>query len=87
MRAGAGLTTVASSSSAIRSIAARIMSEVMTFDLSETESGAINSEAVEAAMNLARRATVVAIGPGLSSEKKRLAVRARHNQRRTSDGR
>lgn len=68
MRAGAGLTTVASSSSAINSIAARLMPEVMTFDLPETDGGAINSEAIEEAMNLMRRATVVAIGPGLSSE-------------------
>ncbi|HVF86998.1 MAG TPA: NAD(P)H-hydrate dehydratase [Pyrinomonadaceae bacterium] len=68
MRAGAGLTTVASSSSAINSIASRLMPEVMSFDLPETDGGAINSEAIEGAMNLMRRATVVAVGPGLSSE-------------------
>lgn len=67
MRSGAGLTTVAAPSSAVPSIAARIMPEIMTFDLPETDGGAISSEAIDEAMNLARRATVVAVGPGLSS--------------------
>ena len=68
MRSGAGLTTVAAPASAVPSIAARIMPEIMTFDLPETDGGAISFEAIDEAMNLARRATVVAVGPGLSSE-------------------
>jgi NAD(P)H-hydrate epimerase len=67
MRAGAGLTTIATASSAEAVVAARSIPEIMTAPLSENAQGAISFEAVEEALKLAQRATVVAIGPGLSS--------------------
>jgi NAD(P)H-hydrate epimerase len=68
MRAGAGLVTIATTASAGPAIAARAMPEIMTAILCETTEGAVSFEAVEQAMNLAKRASVVAIGPGLSNE-------------------
>jgi ADP-dependent NAD(P)H-hydrate dehydratase / NAD(P)H-hydrate epimerase len=67
MRAGAGLTTIATASSAEAIVAARSIPEIMTASLAETAQGAISFEAVEEALRLAERATVIAIGPGLSS--------------------
>ena len=77
MRAGAGLVTVATSSSAQSSLAARAMPEIMTAALPETTLGAISQEAVEQVLKLMERASVVAIGPGLSieDESTRLFVR------------
>lgn len=68
MRAGAGLVTIATPSSAQPAIAARAMPEIMTATLSETTQGAVSFEAVEQVMKLVLRASVVAIGPGLSYE-------------------
>ncbi len=68
MRSGAGLVTIATSATAQQSIAARALPEIMTASLFETSQGAISFEAVEQVMKLASRASVVAIGPGLSSE-------------------
>jgi NAD(P)H-hydrate epimerase len=68
MRVGAGLVTIATAASAAPAVAARAMPEVMTAMLCETAQGAISFEAVEQALNLAKRASVVAIGPGLSNE-------------------
>jgi ADP-dependent NAD(P)H-hydrate dehydratase / NAD(P)H-hydrate epimerase len=67
MRSGAGLTTIATASSAEAVVAARSIPEIMTASLSENSQGAISFEAAEEALKLAQRATVVAIGPGLSS--------------------
>jgi hydroxyethylthiazole kinase-like uncharacterized protein yjeF len=67
MRAGAGLVTIATAASAQATVAARSIPEVMTAPLDETPQGAIGFEAVEQALGLAERASVVAIGPGLSS--------------------
>jgi NAD(P)H-hydrate epimerase len=67
MRAGAGLVTVATASSVQQSIAARTMPEVMTAALPETESGALSHEAVARAVEMAKRADVMAIGPGLTA--------------------
>jgi NAD(P)H-hydrate epimerase len=67
MRAGAGLVTVATASSAQPSVAALTMPEVMTAALPETESGALSYEAVAQARELATRADVLAIGPGLTA--------------------
>ncbi|HEX8889785.1 MAG TPA: NAD(P)H-hydrate dehydratase [Pyrinomonadaceae bacterium] len=67
MRSGAGLVTIATASSAEAVVAARSIPEIMTASLSENSQGAISFEAVEEALKLAQRATVVAIGPGLSS--------------------
>jgi NAD(P)H-hydrate epimerase len=68
MRSGAGLVTIATSATAQQSIAASALPEIMTASLFETSQGAISFEAVEQVMKLALRASVVAIGPGLSSE-------------------
>ena len=66
MAAGAGLVTLATAQSATSAVAARLMSEVMTAGLRETFEGSISAEASVKLKQLSRRATVVAIGPGLS---------------------
>ena len=68
MRSGAGLVTIATSATAQQSISARALPEIMTASLSETAHGVISFEAVEQVMKLVLRASVVAIGPGLSNE-------------------
>ncbi len=67
LRAGAGLVTVATAKSAQPLLITQTCREVMTEALDETESGAISEQAVEQALRLAEKKTVVAIGPGLSS--------------------
>jgi NAD(P)H-hydrate epimerase len=78
MRSGVGLVTVATPASALPSVATRLMPEVMTAALPETEAGAISAEAIERATRLAERADVIAVGPGLTSndESTRCFVRA-----------
>jgi NAD(P)H-hydrate epimerase len=71
MRSGAGLVTIATPASALASIAANAMPEIMTTALAETDRGAVSDEAIEHVMQLARKATVIAIGPGLSAEDER----------------
>ncbi|HEY6189454.1 MAG TPA: NAD(P)H-hydrate dehydratase [Pyrinomonadaceae bacterium] len=66
MRAGAGLVTVATPESAHNAVAARLMPEVMTLALPETAAGAVSFEAVERVLELQERASVIAIGPGLT---------------------
>ena len=85
MRAGAGLVSIATSVSAQATVAARSIPEIMTAALEETPQGAIAFEAVEQALRLSARASVVAIGPGLSSadEGTRRFVREVIEQRRT----
>lgn len=84
MRAGAGLTTVATPISALPAVTTRVMPEVMTAALAETDQGAVIAEAYEHVQRLAERATVIAIGPGLSSDDEstrrfvRLVVEGRH---------
>jgi NAD(P)H-hydrate epimerase len=68
MRAGAGLVTIATSATAQPAVAARAMPEIMTASLPETTAGAISDEAIGQVLKLAERASVVAIGPGLSYE-------------------
>jgi len=77
MRSGAGLVTIATPASALPAVAARVMPEVMTFELPETtgakQTGAaysertLNETAIEPALQLAARADALAIGPGLTS--------------------
>jgi hydroxyethylthiazole kinase-like uncharacterized protein yjeF len=67
MRSGAGLVTVGTPHCALASVAARVMPEVMTAGLSETSDGALSEEAYARASQLAERADVIAIGPGLTS--------------------
>jgi NAD(P)H-hydrate epimerase len=71
MRSGAGLVTVATPASAQSGVAASVMPEVMTTALAETDRGAVSNEAVDHVMQLAAKATVIAIGPGLSAEDER----------------
>jgi len=67
LRAGAGLVTVATSTSAQSLLVNQARIEVMTEALAETASGAIAAEALEQAVQLAHNRTVIAIGPGLAS--------------------
>jgi NAD(P)H-hydrate epimerase len=71
MRSGAGLVTVATPNSAQPLVATRAMPEVMTIALAETDRGAVSDEAVDHFLSLASKATVVAIGPGLTSDDER----------------
>ena len=71
MRSGAGLVTVATPSSAQLSVANRAMPEVMTTALAETDRGAVSDEAVDHFLSVAAKATVVAVGPGLTSDDER----------------
>lgn len=69
MRSGAGLVTVATPASAQPLVASGSMPEVMTRDLAETDRGAVSDEAIDHFLNLAeKKGTVVAIGPGLTSD-------------------
>jgi NAD(P)H-hydrate epimerase len=78
LRAGAGLATVATAASAQSLLVTRVIKEVMTEPLAETESGAIAEAALVRALELAEKRNVIAIGPGLSSseESTRAFVRA-----------
>src|SRR5262245_9638122 len=67
LRAGAGLVTVATADSAQPLLVTQARTEVMTEALDETPDGAISSEALDRALQLAQKRTVIAIGPGLSS--------------------
>lgn len=68
MCAGAGLVTVATAESALASVAARLMPEVMTAALAETDAGSVSAEASAQLEKLKERATVVAVGCGLTRE-------------------
>jgi NAD(P)H-hydrate epimerase len=71
MNSGAGLVTIATPSSAQSSVAAAVMPEIMTAALAETDRGAVSDQALEHVLQLASKASVVAIGPGLSAEDER----------------
>lgn len=71
MSSGAGLTTVATPASAQLTLAATAMPEVMTTALAETDRGVVADTAVDYALQLASKATVIAIGPGLTAEDER----------------
>ena len=71
MRAGAGLVTIATPASAQSSVASSAIPEVMTTALAETDRGAVSDEAVEHFLKLSSRATVIAVGPGLTSDDER----------------
>jgi NAD(P)H-hydrate epimerase len=71
MQSGAGLVTIATPSSAQSTIAASVMPEVMTTALAETDRGAVSDQAIDHLTQLASKATVIAIGPGLSAEDER----------------
>ena len=71
MRSGAGLVTVATPNSAQPLVATRAMPEVMTTALAETDRGAVSDEAADHFLTLAEKATVLAVGPGLTSDDER----------------
>jgi NAD(P)H-hydrate epimerase len=85
MAAGAGLVTLASPESALHAIAPRLMPEVMTAPLTETEVGSVGAEAYAQFERLSGRATVVAVGCGLTHEHEstRRFVRETVERRRT----
>ncbi|HYE13727.1 MAG TPA: NAD(P)H-hydrate dehydratase [Pyrinomonadaceae bacterium] len=68
MRAGAGLVTLAAPASILPAVAARLPAEVMTAPLSETPAGGVAFEALGEVERLSERATVVAVGCGLTRE-------------------
>lgn len=67
MRSGAGLVTVATPASALFGVAPRLMPEVITAALAETDSGAVAFDAHHQVKKLAESADVIAVGPGLTS--------------------
>ncbi len=67
LRAGAGLVTVATARSAQSLLVTQARTEVMTEALDETDDGAISHSALDRALQLAQKRSVIAIGPGLSS--------------------
>ena len=71
IKSGAGLVTIATPASAQSSVVAQVMPEVMTTALAETDRGAVSDSAIDHVMKLSEKATVVAIGPGLSAQDER----------------
>lgn len=72
MRSGAGLVTVATPVSAQPLVASGSIPEVMTQVLAETDRGAVSDEAVDHFLKLAtKKGTVIAVGPGLTSDDER----------------
>ncbi|MGH9938550.1 MAG: NAD(P)H-hydrate dehydratase [Blastocatellia bacterium] len=67
LRAGAGLVTIATARSAQSLLVTQAQPEVMTEALDETDDGAISHAALDRALQLARKRSVIAVGPGLSS--------------------
>ena len=85
MAAGVGLVTLAAPESALPAIAPRLMPEVMTTPLNETEAGSVSADAYAQFERLSERATVLAVGCGLDSapESTRRFVREAFERRRT----
>lgn len=67
LRAGAGLSTVATAESALSTVAG-FYPELMTEPLAETDAGTIATSAGVRIEDLAKSMTVVAIGPGISRD-------------------
>jgi NAD(P)H-hydrate epimerase len=84
LRSGAGLVTIATPVSAQATVAAVALPEIMTAALPETDRGAVSVDGLEYALRLAANASVVAIGPGLSTgdERTRVFVRLFIERRR-----
>jgi NAD(P)H-hydrate epimerase len=85
MAAGAGLVTLALPESALQAIAPRLSPEVMTAPLQETEAGSVSAEGYPRFDRLSERATVLAVGCGLTREDEstRRFVREAFERRRT----
>ena len=71
MRSGAGLVTIATPTSAQVSVTSSAIPEVITTSLAETDRGAVSDEAANHFLKLAEKMTVVAVGPGLTSDDER----------------
>ena len=71
MRSGAGLVTIATPASAQSSVAASTIPEVITTALAETDRGVVSDEAVKHFLRMSEKATVIAVGPGLTSDDQR----------------
>ena len=71
MRSGAGLVTIATPASAQSTVASTAFPEVITTALAETDRGAISDEAIDPFLRQASKVTVVALGPGLTSDDER----------------
>ena len=69
-RTGAGLVTLATPQGVQNSIASHVSPVVMTRGLPETPDGTFSREALEAALTLAAKGTVAALGPGIGAENK-----------------
>jgi NAD(P)H-hydrate epimerase len=67
LRAGAGLSTVASSNTAIASISG-YSPALMTEPLAETSSGNVSKDSLEQIRDLLKNKTILALGPGLGTE-------------------
>jgi hydroxyethylthiazole kinase-like uncharacterized protein yjeF len=67
LRAGAGLSTVATPKSVLGTVAG-FHPELMTEPLSETDAGTISSSALDRIVELAKSKSVLAIGPGISRD-------------------
>jgi ADP-dependent NAD(P)H-hydrate dehydratase / NAD(P)H-hydrate epimerase len=67
LRAGAGLSTVATAKSVLPTVAG-FHAELMTEPLPETDAGTISTKAQERIEELAKGKTVLAIGPGISRD-------------------
>jgi hydroxyethylthiazole kinase-like uncharacterized protein yjeF len=67
LRAGAGLSTVATPKSVLNTVAG-FHPELMTEPLAETEAGTISSSALSRIDELAKGMSVIAIGPGISRD-------------------
>jgi hydroxyethylthiazole kinase-like uncharacterized protein yjeF len=67
LRAGAGLSTVATAKSVLGTVAG-FHPELMTEPLPETDAGAISTKAQDRIEELAKGKTVLAIGPGISRD-------------------
>jgi hydroxyethylthiazole kinase-like uncharacterized protein yjeF len=85
MSAGAGLVTLAAPESALPAVEPRLSPEVMTASLRETDAGSVSVEGFEQFERLSERATVVAVGCGLTRghESTRRFVRACLERRHT----
>lgn len=73
LRSGAGLVTLATPQS-VQPIVAEKLTEVMTCPLPETEEKTVDSSAMDTVLDLSKDKEVVAIGPGLTTEKVTAAV-------------
>ena len=71
MRSGAGLVTIATPISVQEAVASSVMPEVMTMSLAETDRGAVSEESVDHVLRFAEKASVIAVGPGLTADDER----------------